>query len=182
MNARNLWFVSTLAAGLLADQVTKLWVARNLEPVVDEIHIIPGWFSLVHAKNTGAAFSTMEGQLGLFLIFTLVAAVVVIHLVRQQPTHLRFVPMTLGLILSGALGNGLDRLRQGYVTDFLKVYAGHDPLRSWFIERTGTNVWPIFNVADSVLLVGVTLFALYWALQREGEVAEDPDDGAPEAA
>jgi signal peptidase II len=180
MNARNFWFTSTLAVGLLVDQVTKAWVVRNLEPHVDEIQIIDGWFSFVHAQNTGAAFSTMEGQLGLFLVFTVIAVIVVVHLVRQQPTDLRFVPMTLGLILSGALGNGVDRLRQGYVTDFLKVYAGHDPLRGWFIERFGTNVWPIFNVADSVLLVGVTLFALYWALQREGEVVDDEGDGAPE--
>mgnify|MGYP003474061538 CR=1 FL=1 len=61
------------------------------------------------------------------------------------------------------------------------VYAGNEPLRSWFIEsRFGTNVWPIFNVADSLLLVGVAVFGLYWLLLRDGEVM--PDDEAPETA
>jgi lipoprotein signal peptidase len=85
------------------------------------------------------------------------------------------------MILAGAVGNGIDRARLGYVTDFVKVYAGEEPLRTWFIEsRAGTNVWPIFNVADSLLLVGVALFGLYWLLLRDGEV--QPDDETPEAA
>jgi signal peptidase II len=179
VNPRNLVFVIVLAVGVVLDQATKAWVVANLEPVVDEVHIVPGWFSLVHARNTGAAFSTMEGQIGLFLAFTLVAIAVVPWLLMQQPVKSRFMPLILGMILAGAMGNGIDRLRQGYVTDFAKAYAGVEPLRSALIDRVHTNVWPIFNVADSLLLVGVVLFGLYWALQREGEVLDD--DSAPEA-
>ncbi|MEQ1502927.1 MAG: signal peptidase II [Myxococcota bacterium] len=182
MNPRNLVFLSTLAVGLLADQATKAWVVANLEVLVDEIQIVPGWFSIVHAQNTGAAFSTMEGQLGLFYVFTAIALVVVLELVRWQLKTARFVPFVLGLILAGALGNGLDRVRMGYVTDFAKAYAGHEPLRSWFIERAGTNVWPIFNVADSLLLIGVALFVGYWLLLRDSEALADEDESAPEAA
>lgn len=180
-NPRNAVFGAVLAVGVGLDQATKAWVVANLELHVDEVHIVPGWFSLVHAQNTGAAFSTMEGQIGLFLAFTLVAIAVVPWLLTQQPVQSRFMPAILGMILAGAVGNGIDRLRQGHVTDFAKAYGGVEPLRSSLIERFGTNVWPIFNVADSLLLVGVVLFGLYWALQREGEVADD-DESAAEAA
>lgn len=180
MNPRNMVFVTTLLLGIAADQATKIWVHRNLEPLVDEIPIIPGWFSIVHAHNTGAAFSTMEGQLGLFLVFTVIAVVVVLDLVRRLDPASRFIPLSLGMILSGAVGNGLDRLRLGYVIDFLKVFGGHEPLRSRLVERFGTNVWPIFNVADSALLVGVALFVMYWAVLRDTEVPDD--ESTPEIA
>jgi signal peptidase II len=87
------------------------------------------------------------------------------------------------LILAGALGNGLDRARLGYVVDFFKVWAGGwQWLSDQLIERFHTNVWPIFNVADSLLLVGVALFAGHFLLQREGEVvADDEVDPEPEA-
>ena len=182
LNARNLSFTATLLAGIAADQLTKSWVVRHLEHIVDEIQLIPGWFAIVHAQNTGAAFSTMEGQRGLFLVFTVVAVVVIGDLVRRQPANESAVPGILGMILAGALGNGIDRALQGHVTDFLKVYAGQDPLKSWFMERFGTNVWPIFNVADSLLLVGVFLFASYWLVQRDGEIHQDeavPTDAPP---
>jgi signal peptidase II len=180
VNPRNASFGVSLALCLAADQVTKWWVVANLEHLVDEVQIVPGWFSLVHAQNTGAAFSTMEGQRALFLGFLAVALVVVGDLVRRQPAETRFVPAVLGMILGGALGNGLDRLFQGHVTDFLKVYAGVEPLKSWFVDRFHTNVWPIFNVADSLLLVGVALFGLYWLFQKDGEVRADDVD-APDA-
>ena len=181
MNPRNVTFTLTLVAGLIFDQLTKAWVVANLELSVSEVDIIPGWLSLVHAQNTGAAFSTMEGALPLFLVFTVIAVVVILDLVRRQAPDLRMIPLSLGMILAGAVGNGIDRARLGYVTDFVKVYAGEEPLRSWFIQsRFGTNVWPIFNVADSLLLVGVTLFGLYWLLLRDPEV--QPDDEAEPAS
>lgn len=176
LSPRNFAFFTALAAGLAADQLSKWWVVTHLEHMVDEVELVPGWFSIVHAQNTGAAFSTMEGQRGLFLVFTVVAVVVVADLFRRLPREQWAVPAILGTILAGALGNGVDRLFQGHVTDFLKVFAGHEPLKGWFVERFHTNVWPIFNVADSLLLVGVALFGAYWLFQREGEVRAD--DGA----
>src|SRR5687767_14666994 len=118
MDPRNVTFALTLVAGLVLDQLTKAWVVANLALSVDEIDIVPGRLSVVHAQNTGAAFSTMEGALGLFLVFTLVAVVVILDLVRRQPAELRMIPLSLGMILAGAVGNGIDRARLGYVTDF----------------------------------------------------------------
>jgi signal peptidase II len=180
MNPRNMVFVTTLVLGLAADQASKVWVWENLELHVDEITIIPGWFSIVHAQNTGAAFSTMEGQQGLFLVFTLIVVPVVLYLVRAQEPQMRFIPLSLGLVLAGAVGNGIDRLRLGYVVDFFKVFGGREPLRGTLIDTFGTNVWPIFNVADSMLLVGVSLFVLYWAMLRDTEVADE--ESTPEIA
>ena len=183
LTPRNVVFGSTLAAGLVADQVTKRWVEANLEVGIDEIHVIRNWLSIVHAQNTGAAFSTMEGQLPLFLVFTVIAVIVIGDLLRRQPHDLRMVPFSLGLILAGALGNGVDRVRQGYVTDFVKCYAGEEPLRSMLVESPlGTNVWPIWNVADALLLIGVAVFGLYWLLLGESEVPAEDDDEAREAA
>jgi signal peptidase II len=180
VNPRNLVFVGTVALGLLLDQVTKSWVVATLDHGVDEVHVIPGWFSLVHARNPGAAFSTLEGQLPLFLVFTAIAVVVILDLVRRQRPSERFLPLTLGLTFAGAVGNGIDRVaRGGEVVDFLKVYAGREPLQSWFVERVGTYVWPIFNVADSLLVVGVVLFALYWLFERERDALTEDEAEAP---
>lgn len=183
VNARNVTFLLTLFAGIALDQATKAWVVASFEPGYDELSIVPNWLSIVHAQNTGAAFSTMEGQLGLFLVFTLIAIPVILDLVRRQARDTWVVPFSLGLILAGALGNGIDRLRQGHVTDFVKAYAGAEPLRSWLIEsRAGTNVWPIFNVADSLLLVGVAVFGLYWLLLGDAEIPDEGKDEAPGSA
>jgi signal peptidase II len=182
MNPRNLVFVTTLVLGLIADQASKVWVMANIEPVVGEIPIIPGWFSLVQAHNYGAAFSTMEGMRPVFIVFTVIAVAVIVAVVGWLlETTDRFVPMVLGMIFAGAVGNGIDRLRLGFVVDFLKVFAGEDPLRSWFTGWFGTHIWPIFNVADSLLVVGISLFLLYWAFQRDGEVA-DEEETTPKVA
>lgn len=179
MSPRNVLFGITLLVGLALDQSTKLWVSHNLPLGGDDLSIIPDWFSLVQARNTGAAFSTMEGQMGVFHVFTVVCVAVVLGLLRSIEKDARFVPFTLGMILSGALGNWFDRLRLGYVVDFLKVYVGsYEPWKGWLIDRFHTNVWPIFNVADSMLLIGVALFLVYYS--RLGESAADEEVDAPE--
>jgi signal peptidase II len=180
VNPRNLAFGLTALLGIVADQGTKRWVVANLEPGRDEIVLIPDFMSIVHAQNTGAAFSTMEGQMVIFLVFTIIAVFVVLDLVRRQEPLERFVPMTLGMIFAGAVGNGLDRLLQGHVTDMIKNFAGFEPAASWFVERFGTNVWPIYNIADSLLLVGVAAFGLHYLFQGDREPVTDED--AVEAA
>jgi len=178
VSPRNLVFVMTVVLGLLADQLTKSWVVRSLEHGVSERVVIDGWFSIVHARNPGAAFSLFEGQLPLFLVVTIVMIPLLLDLLRRQPPTERFLPFTLGLVFAGVIGNFVDRItRGGEVVDFLKVYAGHEPLRTWFTETVGTNVWPIFNVADSLLVVGVALFMLHWLVEREQD-AEVADEAA----
>ena len=202
--SKKIWvFASVFGACLAVDQLTKLWVVNTLATrctrtsppgCVDEIPIIPGFFSFVHAQNHGAAFSALDGQWAIFMVFTVIATIVVLDLVRRLRPDAVMIAGVLGMILAGALGNGIDRMRsrppgspglgtplplpgsepagEHYVTDFLRVYTESPGLQQWFVDNFGTNTWPIFNIADSVLLVGVALFLVHYLFLEEG----DPDD------
>jgi signal peptidase II len=80
---------------------------------------------------------------------------------------------TLGMIMSGAIGNAIDRIHKGTVTDFIRVYSDSPSIKSWLIETFGTNEWPSFNVADSALVVGIILFLLHYIFLEEEEVLEE---------
>ncbi|MBX2799587.1 MAG: signal peptidase II [Myxococcales bacterium] len=177
-------FGITALVGIAIDQLTKRWVAANLELRQDEIVVIPELLSIVHVQNIGAAFSILEGQRTFFLLVTAVAVVIAIGFmafIKRGPGN-GFVSFTLGLVFSGIVGNGLDRLIQGYVTDMVMCYAGFEPAKSWLIERFGTHVYPIWNVADACLVVGVTAFLLSFLFQGEREplLDDEADSVAPE--
>lgn len=134
---------------LILDQVTKLWTVQNLPFAIPQPAIEP-WLYFTHVHNDGAAFSFMRGQRWpLSLIALGVAAWIVVYerrLKHRHPLHL----VGLACILSGALGNVMDRIRLGYVIDFLDLHYG------------GRNIWPIFNVADICINIGVALLILYF--------------------
>jgi signal peptidase II len=182
MSKKTWVFLAVLGACLGIDQASKFWVVANLRVGLDEIPVIPGFLSVVHAQNHGAAFSSLEGQWGLFMVFTAIATVVVLDLVRRLRPDALFMAGVLGMILSGALGNGLDRFRQRYVTDFIRVYTDLERPKEWLIENFGTNTWPIFNVADSVLLVGVSMFLVHYLFLEESDEAGEPVRAAEEPA
>ena len=135
------------------DQFTK-WLVRQNIPYGAEVPIIPGSFSLVHASNTGAAFSMFTGN-NFFFIGLAVAALGVIAflLIRDSPsrktgerlTHL--TKISFGLLASGILGNLTDRIFRGAVTDFLHFYINE-------------YAWPSFNVADSCICIAAGLLFL----------------------
>lgn len=164
-------FGVTLGYWMLVDQATK-YGTTLLRVHVDEIPVIPGWLSIIHAQNFGAAFSSLEGQYWLFIVFVAVATVIIFEFMRRLPADNAFLAVTLGMMLSGTWGNGLDRLTKGHVTDFIRVYTDSPGLKAWFIDNFGTNIWPIFNVADSVLLVGVTIFLVHYLFLEEEEPVE----------
>lgn len=179
-------FAAVFLVGLALDQASKKWVIYNLRVgSADEIPIIPGFLSMVHAQNFGAAFSSFEGQWGLFMVFTLVATIVVLDLLRRLRPDAFFMSAILGLILSGAHGNGIDRITQGYVTDFIRVFTELEGPKAWLLENFGTNTWPIFNIADSSLFIGVTLFLVHYLFLEEAEPEDEPEtsleDGVPES-
>lgn len=136
-----------LAAGVvLADQLSKAWASRVLA-VQGPRPLIPGLLDLHFTTNTGAAFSLLSGSTRLLgLISVLVALVVVVWILRQAR---RPMPLSrslgLGLVLGGALGNGIDRWRLGEVVDFLALV----PVS-----------FPIFNIADVAINLAVLAFAL----------------------
>jgi signal peptidase II len=182
---KNLIFLAVTLLGTIADQATKAWVVANVELHRGEVDIIPGFLSIVHERNDGAAFSSFEGWQGLFIIFTIIAVGVLADLQRKLRPEAWSMAATLGLILSGAFGNFIDRVRFGYVTDFIRVYTDNPDWSAWLISKIGTNTYPIFNIADSSILVGVILFLLISTFGDETDidVTEDvpiPSSDAPE--
>jgi signal peptidase II len=149
----------TAALVLIADQVTKYLVATKLE-VGQPLDLIP-WlapiFSVTHVTNTGVAFGLLQGLGNVFAIAHVIAAVAIIAYSSRLPPERRFLRLALGLALGGAIGNLIDRVRQGYVVDFFDV-----------------NFWPftdfpVFNVADASISVGTALMIglLLWEDRQE---------------
>ncbi|MGE5181107.1 MAG: signal peptidase II [Acidobacteriota bacterium] len=154
MKLRRLVVFTVLVLGVLAlDQGSKAW-ARGLG---DGRHaVIDGYWDWEHAENPGAAFSTLVGGTAARVGLSIVAAAAIGALVyaawRSRPEQ-RVQRAAYALILGGAAGNLVDRVRVGTVTDFVR----------W---RIHDHLWPIFNVADAALLVGVALLFVASARQR----------------
>ncbi|MBV8176283.1 MAG: signal peptidase II [Verrucomicrobia bacterium] len=135
------------------DQLTK-WLVRQNVPYGAEIPIIPGFFSLVHASNTGAAFSLFTGNNVFFIGLAVAALAVILFLLfrgpkkrtPQQPLT-NATKISFGLLASGILGNLTDRVLRGAVTDFLHFY-----IRQY--------AWPSFNIADSCICIAAGLLIL----------------------
>jgi signal peptidase II len=135
------------------DQLTK-WLVRQNIPYGAEIPIIPGLFSLVHASNTGAAFSMFTGNNFIFVGLATAALAVILclflrdaHARKGEQRLSRMTKISFGLLASGVLGNLTDRICRGAVTDFLHFYINE-------------YAWPSFNVADSCICIAAGLLIL----------------------
>jgi signal peptidase II len=153
-----LLLVAVAAVIFIADQATKAAVISGIGlhervPVVDDL------VQLWHVQNSGAAFSLFQGGTLLFLVVTVVALGMIVYFHRQFRGRSPWLQVLLGVILGGTAGNLVDRVRLGYVTDFVSVGVGE--LR-----------WPTFNVADSSIVVGIGLLVAYLVLtdRRREEV------------
>ncbi len=141
--------VAALVLGL--DQLTKHFVRSGIQ-VGDQHKFLP-FINLVHVRNTGVAFSLFSGGGTLVLVLTLIAlAALVAYLVWRPERPYLWVPT--GMLIGGAIGNLIDRLAHGAVTDFIKF-----PL------------WPAFNVADISITLGV--LALLWVLEGPRKQSDD---------
>jgi signal peptidase II len=143
-------FLGTAAAVYLADQVTKEWATRTLGPASgrQSIEILGDWLRLSYTTNTGAAFGILPSGSALFTVIAVVAVPAILYFNRTMRPRTLLTRICLGGLMGGALGNLTDRLRHGYVVDF--VDAGIGALR-----------WPAFNVADSAFVVGVIALSVY---------------------
>ena len=165
---------------LLLDQLTKIWIRQNIPHGGRPIVVIENWFRIVHAENRGAAWgilSNAEWRIPFFVVTTLIAIGVILYYFHKLPDDDRIQGVGLAFILGGALGNFIDRVVYGSVTDFVEVYAGTDPARSWLINAVGSNRWPAFNVADAAIVVGIGLilyfiFLIEPGLRKEAEARE----------
>ncbi len=134
---------------VVLDQVTKVLIVADFS-LYDSLEVVPGFFNLTYLTNNGAAFSLLAGQPALwrqlFFITATIIALVIIGIAHKSYRHeSRWFTVALALIAGGAVGNLIDRIRFGYVVDFLDVYVG-------------SYHWPAFNVADSGITIGVVIF------------------------
>jgi signal peptidase II len=139
----------------LADQLTKLLVLRAIHPE-HPVVVVDGFFRLVHWTNTGAAWGLFRDSNLLLAIVSVVTILALFCFRRSFQIHLTGSQIALGLISGGITGNLIDRLRLGYVVDFLDFCIGD-------------RHWPAFNVADSAICIGVAVYLIvsYLAERRQ---------------
>jgi signal peptidase II len=142
---RGLLFLGLAVLVVVADQITKRVMEDRLRgqrsiPVVDDI------LRLTYVENRGAAFGLLQDQTTFFVLVGIIVVGVIAASYRYLPRSGFMLHLALGLQLGGAIGNLIDRVRQGYVVDFVD-FGYH------------ANWWPVFNVADSAIVVGVALLA-----------------------
>ena len=133
------------------DQWTKYTIQQRLV-LYQKVEVIHRFFNLVHVRNTGGAFGIFGGERGglgslLFVVVSLIAVGCVLVFFIKTREDEKMISLSLSLVLGGAIGNLIDRFRYGEVVDFLDFY-----FRSYH--------WPAFNIADSVICIGIGLMAL----------------------
>jgi len=150
---------------LIIDQIAKYWTNANL--VVDSASpIIPGFVQLTNVQNRGAAFGILQDGRWFFIALTVVVAVAAIVLIRKNIIKGKLGRWMLVLVIAGGLGNCIDRLFKGYVTDMFQFQ---------FMN------FAIFNVADIFITIGGIIFCLYLVFHREPqEELAEADEAAPE--
>ena len=153
------WPIGAIAAAVFAlDQLTKYLVRANL--AIGESWPAEGFFRLTHGTNTGTIFGLFPQQTLLLTLASFFAIGFVIYFYRAHGGNGWLSQVNVGLLLGGAFGNLLDRLAWAKVTDFIDV-----------------GPWPIFNIADSSIVVGITLLIATTLLYGDGREKDEPDDG-----
>ena len=136
-----MYLLMALFAGVIvaADQLTKLWVVKNI-PLGTEINAIPGLFHLTYVQNTGAAWSSFQGMIWLFaLVFAVFTGLIIWEFSKKRMPFTTLERWCIAAVFGGGLGNMIDRIRLGFVVDMIEV----DFIR-----------FPVFNVADCFICCG----------------------------
>ena len=128
--------------------VTKNLVAASV-PFGTEVPVVGHFLGITNVRNSGAAFGLVPAGAGVFLVASVVVSIALVVYVARTPIGL-WGGVVLGLILGGTIGNGFDRLVYGFVTDFVNVHF-----------------WPVFNVADSAISIGVAALLVSYVFQRK---------------
>ena len=143
---------------ILADQLSKFLTVRYLKPV-STVAVIDGIFSLTYVENKGAAFGILQNARWVFIVATIAAIIAMVWYKCKFKPQGKVINTSLCLLLSGALGNMIDRIFLGYVVDMLEVT---------FID------YPVFNVADCFVVVGAILLCIYILfIYKEPEKVDD---------
>ena len=149
--------LSTLLGSILIiglDQLTKWWAVTDLQ-AMDSIQVIPGVLNFSYVENRGAAFGILQNRQILLLVLTTAVMLALLFCIWKKWITHPIGLVAVCLIVAGGLGNNIDRLFRSYVVDFIDIR----PLFSF----------PVFNVADCAITVGVVLFAIYLLFWEEKE-------------
>lgn len=138
---------------ILVDQLTKAVLLHTLPAIGAAIPVIPGFFDIVHVRNPGGAFGLFAGKSAelrafFFLAVSAIASILMTVFYVQIPQHFRWLRAGLALVIGGAVGNLIDRIRFGEVIDFIDLYVGQ-----WH--------WPAFNLADSAISIGMGVVVIH---------------------
>lgn len=140
---------------ILIDQITKWLVVRNME-IGESIPIIDGFFYLTSHRNSGAAWGILQNQMIFFYIITVLFIGIAVFYMQKYAKDNKLLGISLGIILGGAIGNFIDRLLFQEVVDFLDFYLFN-------------YNFPIFNIADSALTIGVILLLIVTIIDERNE-------------
>lgn len=158
MRKNNILFLAITFLVILLDQMTKAWILATLR-LHEGFAVIGGLFNIIHVRNPGAAFGFLAGAPPLFryiffIAVTVAAILLIFHYLRVSRIQESYLILALALILAGAVGNLIDRVRFGEVVDFLDVFYG-------------SHHWPAFNVADSAITVGAAILIVVLLRRRK---------------
>ena len=171
-------FCVAAALALGGDWLTKAWALRRVPELYDAEALVPGLVQLVHALNPGAMvglFAELPGRGPILAAFAVFAVGLMALSARQLPTRAWPVLLALGGAAGGALGNALDRLHDGVVFDFVRVYTEHPRLAPLLRRALGFAELPAFNLADLFILAGLSVWLFHQVvLAEEPSPAADP--------
>jgi signal peptidase II len=147
------YIIAVIIIGI--DQVTKWLIVKNME-LGESITVIENFLYITSHRNRGAAWGILQGQMWFFYIITTIVIIGIIYYIQKYTKENKVMGVALGLMLGGAIGNFIDRLFRKEVVDFINTYIfSYD--------------FPIFNVADSALCVGVVLLFIQMLLEGKQE-------------
>lgn len=154
MKRKNNWasYLVLVVVLIIADQLMKLWVSRAI-PRNGFREFLPGIMGLTNLRNDGAAWSLLEGKQWFFAIVSIAAIAVLVYLMHRFTGH-QWIEVSLSLIFAGTIGNFIDRLRFGYVTDMFEFLPVN---------------FPVFNIADMCLTVGVLILIIIVLLEKDDD-------------
>lgn len=145
-----MYFWIIFLGAFLVDQASKLLITGTIT-LNHSIPVLTGIFHITYIRNPGAAFGIMANRTPVFIVISLLVIAGIIFFYYKQGFKRGIIPSSLGLIAGGALGNLVDRVRFGEVIDFLDF-----------------RVWPVFNLADSAIVVGSALLVLaFWRVENK---------------
>jgi signal peptidase II len=138
-----LFLIAVAVAVVMIDQLTKALINGHMQ-VGESLPVVPGILHITHVQNAGAAFGMMQNRRPLFLIAALVIIAAIAIFYRRIKEEGMLPVTAVGLLLGGAVGNLIDRVSVGTVTDFIDV-----------------RIWPVFNLADCAIVIGVIVLGYY---------------------